>query len=83
MKRNGKKQPGEGLEIPGNPSHFDLPKSPEDVQLIQNPDPSRFYPWGSFKDDNRLNFQNTEIKRTSTPGCFPGGMSPYGVQRTW
>jgi len=48
--------------------------------LIDNPDPNRRYPWGKDIDVNLVNYYETGIGYTSTVGCFPGGVSPYGCE---
>lgn len=45
-----------------------------------NPDPQRPFPWlGQFSGE-RANGSSSEIGRPSTPGVFPLGASPYGVE---
>ena len=52
----------------------------QDVQpLNENPEPSRRYPWGEEITSNHCSYNETEIGTTSTPGCFPSGVSPYEV----
>lgn len=53
---------------------------PERVTVITNPEPARLYPWGNGFDTNWLNYWKTDFDSTSAPGCFPGGVSPYGVE---
>ena len=39
----------------------------------------RRYPWGKQPDPNLANYDETGVGHTSTVGCFPGGVTPYGV----
>ncbi len=39
----------------------------------------RVFPWGDEPDSNRINYRETNIGGTSTVGCFPGGVSPFGL----
>ncbi len=35
--------------------------------------------WGDDLNPNLANYEATDIKTTSAVGCFPGGISPYGL----
>jgi formylglycine-generating enzyme required for sulfatase activity len=39
----------------------------------------RIYPWGNAYDASRASVWDTDIRDTSTVGCFPAGASPYGI----
>lgn len=40
---------------------------------------ARIFPWGDEFDPNFGNLKETGLSDTSIVGCFPGGISPYGV----
>jgi formylglycine-generating enzyme required for sulfatase activity len=40
----------------------------------------RRYPWGHEPDPEKANYGNTGLRATSTVGCFPAGISPFGVE---
>ena len=40
----------------------------------------RIYPWGNDLDPDRANYYDTSLLRTSAVGCFPAGISPYGIE---
>lgn len=47
---------------------------------IKNPYPDRIYPWGYELNFNWLNYDKTGLNITTALGCFPDGISPYGVE---
>ena len=49
------------------------------VSLEKNSYPDRRYPWGEKITAEHCNYGESGIGSTTTPGCFPQGMSPYGV----
>lgn len=38
------------------------------------------YPWGDDPEPGCANYVHTRLHSTSTVGCFPGGLSAYGVE---
>ncbi|MBP6471916.1 MAG: SUMF1/EgtB/PvdO family nonheme iron enzyme [Chloroflexi bacterium] len=50
------------------------------VLLRENPHNQAVYIWGSAPDANRANYKESGIGSSSAVGCFPGGVSPYGLE---
>jgi formylglycine-generating enzyme required for sulfatase activity/energy-coupling factor transporter ATP-binding protein EcfA2 len=72
-----------GIEIPSAPLIASVGEGlasalGASLDMAQNPNPQRRYPWGDGPDPNRANYDETGIRNTSAVGCFPGGASPYG-----
>ncbi len=68
-----------GVEVPVEPVVGSSWLEPPEWSLQSNGEPQRRYPWGADPDPERANYGDTGIGTTSAVGCFPGGVSPYGV----
>ena len=57
------------------------------VELQENNEPERMYPWGHEFDSNLANTEEGRINAICAVGCFSAGTSPYGVRdmsgNTW
>ena len=71
-----------GLEIPEKPVFSVLSKGLFLERPVMKPHPNsgQVYSWGDEPDENKMNYYQTGIRRTSAPGCFTQGASKYGVQ---
>ena len=70
-----------GLDIPDAAMVKAIADIKGDLQLTtrHNPMPDREYPWGKEATKEHANYGDSGINKTSTPGCFDNGVSPYGV----
>lgn len=73
-----------GLQIPQDSLVTALASLPAVDQIaltqIDNPQPTRRYPWGEQIDPERCSFNETNLGSTSAVGAFAAGVSSYGVE---
>ncbi|MDT3778281.1 SUMF1/EgtB/PvdO family nonheme iron enzyme [Nitrospira sp. MA-1] len=64
----------------GKPWAIVLPNEPEWEKAARGEQDDRMYPWGNKADPNRANYRETYLNATTGVGCFPQGISPYGLE---
>lgn len=73
-----------GLQIPQRPLVTTLTTLPAADQTaypaMDNPQPTRRYPWGHDIDPERCSYSETNLGSTSAVGAFAAGAGPYGAE---
>ena len=70
-----------GVNVPSKSLHASLKELnlEGEVDLVKNNEPFRDYPWEGGMTSDHTKYRDAMINSTSTPGCFPLEVSPYGA----